>query len=120
MDLIKQQQAKDLFREAVPKSNYEECKGCHTGSKKCIVVHTLYKICPCSKCIVKTSCTDYCKEYIYSIRSSAARHKPGKMIISQHSNKGYAGLLKYRGKRIHFKVEIWRYINSRRKQLKRT
>lgn len=113
---MNQQEAKDLFREIVPESNYKECQGCHTGSTKCAVVHTMHTICPCSECLVKTSCTDYCSDYIHSTRLSARNHKPGKMIIMEYSNKGYTVILTYKGQKIQFKTELWRHIDPRRKQ----
>ena len=105
------EELKEMFRKLVPESNYEECKGCHTGSEKCPPVHSLYKICPCKACIVKTSCTDYCNEYIYRLRMSAARHSPGIMRIIDYSHKGYTATLSYKGHKIQLKSTLWRYMD---------
>lgn len=86
--MLNPDQAHRLYREVVPESDYEECKGCHTGSVKCFVVHYLHKNCPCSNCLLKTSCTEYCEKYIGSIINIVKENKD-KMYIFGISKMGY-------------------------------
>ncbi len=89
-----------LYREVVPESNYEECHGCHQGTIRCIGVHTLYSICPCVGCLVKTSCTEYCEEFLLRLRMSLARNR--RMTWVKGTHKGYIIMIKY--KRQKFKI----------------
>jgi len=112
-----QDELRSLFREAIPESNYKECYGCHTGSHRCAAVHTLHKICPCNGCVVKTSCTDYCEEYLYSLRMAAVSHKRGKLRITEYSNAGYIAILKFKGQKIQWRNRLWRHMDDQTKEL---
>lgn len=94
-----------LLRESVPESDYEECKGCHNGSTKCFVVHYLHKNCPCSTCLLKTSCTEYCDKYIGSIINIVKENKD-KMVIIAIGKMGYT---------IQFKLKDGRKLQASKK-----
>lgn len=81
--------AHKLFRQVVPESDYEECKGCHTGSAKCFVVHYLHQNCPCNNCLIKTSCSEYCDKYIGCI-INIARENIDKFRLLYIDKRGYA------------------------------
>ena len=87
--MIEASEAQRLFREVVPESDYEECKGCHNGSAKCFVVHYLHNDCPCSNCLLKTSCTEYCEKYIACIINIVKANR-NKMQLFSISKRGYS------------------------------
>ena len=100
----------EVYRDVVPESDYEECKGCHNGSDRCPYVHTLYKHCPCSGCLVKTSCTDYCISYQTSIKIESVKSK--KIKTSNLNNKGYDVKVKKGRLYINVKVRLWRWMDK--------
>ena len=100
----------EIYKEIVPDSNYEECKGCHTGTSRCPYVHTLYKYCPCSNCIVKTSCTEYCISFQKSIAFESVNND--KISVSNLNNKGYDVIVKNGYERISLKVRLWRWMDK--------
>jgi hypothetical protein len=107
---IEKMKPSEIYRDVVPDSDYEECKGCHVGTVKCPYVHTLHKNCPCTGCLVKTSCTDYCIPYQNSIAIESVKSK--KIKVSNLNNKGYDIKVKKGKVYISITVRLWRWLEK--------
>lgn len=104
--MIEPNESYKLYRQIVPESDYEECKGCHAGSAKCPIVHYLHRICPCNNCLLKTSCTEYCEKYLGFIINIAKENKEQFRLL-QISKKGYSIEFKSRDGR---KVRVGKWL----------
>ena len=93
-----QEQLTRIYREIIPPSSYDECEGCHHGSDRCALVHILYKQCPCDKCLVKTSCTNYCSTFLLKLVNIAGESED-KFHITHVSPYAYHVVITGRAKR---------------------
>jgi hypothetical protein len=89
MNKISVEELREIYRCIILDSNYPQCKGCHMGKRKCIVVHELHCYCPCIYCVVKTTCTQYCQKYLTEVTNVTILSN-GKYKMLSSTPDGYA------------------------------
>ena len=100
----------ELYRDAIPLSNYDECRGCHTGSAKCVPVHIQHTKCPCTNCLVKTSCTEACKNFIEAIIESVSLSD--NLHLNYIDNTCYSIDIKHNNKKINVTSTLYRFMDK--------